>query len=383
MKRMLFLTGLALVAFAAAPAWAQETIKIGGMLEMSGPVASLGKPGLEGAMLAIDHVNAAGGINGKKLELININTQSDNTAAVSAAKRLIDQDHVVAIVGPMNSGSSYAAIDTVQEGKTAMVSNGGSRGIVLPPDKKPWIFLAPLTDVLVQSVALEDMKKKGITKIALLNSDSAFGTSGREQLEKHAGDYGIKIVKQETFGNSDKDMTPQLTNIRGSDAQAVVIWSTGPGQAIAVRNFRQLGIKLPLYLSHAANDFNFLRLAGSAANGILIPSSKIYVIDSLPASDPQKAVLQTFTKDYEAKYGQQPSTFSGNGYDAAMIIAQAIKQAGTDHAAIRKAIENLKGYVGVTAVYDYSPDNHFGVRPDSVVMLTVKDGKFALATTKK
>ena len=98
---------------------------------------------------------------------------------------------------------------------------------------------------------------------------------------------------QETFGNADKDMTPQLTKIRGSDAQATVIWATGPGQAISVKNYRQLGIKHPVYLSHAANDFNFVRLAGDSADGVLIPSSKIYVIDSLPASDPQKAVLES------------------------------------------------------------------------------------------
>jgi branched-chain amino acid transport system substrate-binding protein len=366
-------------ATAATAAWPQESIKIGGLLETSGFIASLGQPGLEGAMLAVEQVNAKGGITGKKLELININTESDNTKTVTAVKRLTEQDQVVAIVGPMNSGSSFASIDTVQRAATAMISNGGSRGIVLPAADKKWIFLAPLTDVLVQSVMLSDMKKKGITKLALLNSDTPFGTSGREQLEKNAGSYGVTIVMQQTFGNDDKDMTPQLTKIRGSDAEATAIWATGPGLAIAVKNYRQLGIKTPVYLAHSANDFNFLRLAGDAANDVLIPSSKIYVIDSLSADDPQKPVLQAFLRDYQAKYNKLPATFAGNGYDATMMIAEAIGKAGTDRSKIRDAIEAVKNYVGVTAVYSYSPDDHFGAQASSVVMLMVKDGKFALA----
>jgi branched-chain amino acid transport system substrate-binding protein len=360
-------------------AWSQETIKIGGLLETSGFIASLGQPGLEGAMLAVEQINAKGGIAGKKLELININTESDNTKTVSAVKRLTEQDQIVAIVGPMNSGSSFASADTVQRSETALISNGGSRGIVLPAAEKKWIFLAPLTDVLVQSIMLSDMKKKGIKKIALLNSDTPFGTSGREQLEKNAGSYGVTIVMQQTFANDDKDITPQLTKIRGSDAEATVIWATGPGLAISVKNHRQLGIKSPVYLAHSANDFNFLRLAGEAANDVLIPSSKIYVVDSLSADDPQKPVLQAFVKDYQAKYGKLPATFAGNGYDATMMIAEAIRKAGTDRAKIRGAIEGLKNHVGVTAIYSYSPEDHFGAQADSVVMLEVKDGKFALA----
>lgn len=374
-------TILAPLLFAAtlSAAQAQETIKIGGLLETSGPIASLGQPGLDGAMLAVEQINAKGGIGGRKLELINLNTEGDNTKTVTAAKRLLEQNDVVALVGPMNSGSSYAVIDTVQRASTAIISNGGSRGIVLPPQDKKWIFLAPLTDVLVQSVMMNDMKRRGVKNVALLNADSPFGTSGREQLEKNAASFGLTIVAQQAYGNDDKDMTPQLTKIRSANPDAVIVWATGPGQAIAVKNYRQLGISAPLYLSHAANDFNFLRLAGGSADDILIPSSKIYVINSLKDSDPQKQALSSFVRDYQAKYGKPPATFAGNAYDAVNMIAEAIKKAGPDRAKIRDAIEGLKDHVGVTAVYSYAPDDHFGAKADSVVLLTVKDGKFALA----
>lgn len=370
--------GILLGLLVAGPAFAAEPYKIGGLLETSGFIATLGNPGLEGARLAVEQVNAEGGINGRPLELVNINTESDETKAVTAAKRLIEHEQVLAIVGAMSSGSSFAIIDTVQRAKMPLVANGASRGIVLPPDQKRWIFLVPLTDVLVQGRMLEHMKRQGFTKIALLNSDVAFGTNGREQLERHAPAHSIRIVIQQTFGNADQDMTPQLTKIRASDAEATVIWATGPGLAIATKNHRQLGIKTPLYVSHAGNDFNYLRLAGDAASGVLLPSSKIYVAGALSPTDPQRAVIEQFVAVYEKKYGKKPATFAGNGYDSVMIVAAAIRKAGPDREKIRDAIEELKGHVGVTAVYSYAPIDHFGAHEDSVVMLQIKGSGFEL-----
>ena len=378
MKRF---AALALALLVSAGVHAQD-IKIGGLLETSGFVASLGQPGLDGAMLAVEQVNAAGGINGRKVQFVNVNSESDNTKTVSAAKRLIEQEKVVAIIGPMSSGSSFAVVDTIEKAKVPMIANGASRGIVLPPEQKKFTFLAPLTDVVVQTAMLKDMQAKGIKKIAILNSDVAFGTSGRDSLEKLAGDFGVQIVAKETFGNADTDISPQLTKIRGSDAQATVAWATGPGLAISTKNHRALGIKTPLYLAHSANDFNYLRLAGDSANGVLLPSSKLYVTASLPAGDAQKAVVEGFVRDYEKKYGKLPATFAGNGYDAAMLLMEAIRKAGTDPAAVRDAIEGTKSHVGVTAIYAYSPTDHFGTKPESVVMLTVKGGKFELASSQ-
>lgn len=356
-----------------------QDIKIGGLLETSGFIASLGQPGVEGAQLAVDQVNAAGGINGRKVQFINVNSESDNTKTVSGWKRLIEQDKVVAVIGPMSSGSVFAVADSVESAKIPMIANGASRGIVQPPEKRRFMFLAPLTDVVVQSVMFKDMQAKGIKKIAILNSDVAFGTSGRDSLEKGAGAFGLTIVAKETYGNADTDMTPQLTKIRASDAEATVLWATGAGLAIATKNHRALGIKTPLYLAHSSNDFNFLRLAGDAANGVLLPSSKIYVTDALAASDPQKAVVTRFVADYEKKYGKPPATFAGNGYDAAMMLMEAMRKAGTDPVKLRDAIEATRDHVGVTALYTYGPNDHYGTKPESVVMLTVKDGKFTLA----
>ena len=379
MKSIAGLAAVLVASLFAAPVAIAQEIKIGGLLETSGFIASLGGPGLEGANLAVEQVNAAGGINGRKVQLVNVNSESDNTKTVSGAKRLIEQEKVVAIIGPMSSGSAFAVTDTVERGRVPMIANGASRGIVLPAEQKRFSFLAPLTDVVVLGVMLKDMQARGIKKIALLNSDVAFGTAGRESLEKAVAGAGVTLVIKETFGNADTDMSPQLTKMRGSDAEATVLWATGAGLAIATKNHRSLGIKTPLYLAHSANDFNFLRLAGESANGILLPSSKLYVTTALPAGDPQKVVVEGFVQAYEKKYGKPPATFAGNGYDAAMMIMQAVRRAGTDPEKVRDAIEGTRDYLGVTAVYSYGPNDHFGTKPESVVMLTVRDGKFALA----
>ncbi|MBI3516962.1 MAG: ABC transporter substrate-binding protein, partial [Proteobacteria bacterium] len=224
----------ALLVFAgfAGEVAAQEPIRIGGMLETSGVVAALGNQGLEGAQLAIDQINAKGGIKGRKIEFVNVNTESDETKSVTVARRLLDRDKVVGIVGAMNSGSNLAIIETVQRARIPLISNGATRSIVSPAADRPWIFQAPLNDLLVIRVSLQHMKAAGIARIGVINSDSAFGLSGLEAWRQLAPSAGVTIVQAQTYGNQDPDMTPQLTNLRQPEIQAIVLWGTGPGQSI-------------------------------------------------------------------------------------------------------------------------------------------------------
>jgi branched-chain amino acid transport system substrate-binding protein len=371
-----------IVAGIVSGAAAQEPVRIGGMLETSGAVAALGNQGLEGAQLAIDQINAKGGVNGRKLELININTESDETKSVTVVRRLIERERVAGIVGAMNSGSNLAIIDTVQRAGIPLISNGATRSIVSPAADRPWIFQAPLNDLLVVKVSLQHMKAAGITRIGVINSDTAFGLSGLNAWKQLAPGADVTIVQTQTYGNQDQDMTPQLTNLRQPEIQAVVLWGTGPGQAIVAKNFRQLGLSVPLYASHGAADPNLIRLAGDAAEGIIFPASKLYVADSLPDSDPQKPVIAAFIKEFTTKYNRPPATFAGNGYDALHILAAGIAKGGTELAQIRNAIESVSGFVGVTGIYSYGKDDHFGITEASVVMNTIRQGKFALVPAR-
>lgn len=362
-----------------ATAQAADPIRIGGMFETSGAIASLGNQGYEGAQIAVQQINAAGGIGGRQVELVQVNTESDETKSVTAVKRLIEREKVTAIIGPHSSGSCLAIIDIVQRAEIPMVCNGASVKIAAPAQERKWIFSTTITDATLIAVEVAYLKAKGITKVSLLNPDSAFGQSAREQWEKQLPANGMSLVIQETFGNSDQDMTPQLTKIRGSDMQANVIWAAGPVQAIAVKNYRQLGIDRPLILPNGATDPNLHRLAGDAINGVIFAASKLSIWEQLPDTDPQKALFRSFVTDFRAKFGREPTGFAGNGYDSLHVLATAIGKAGTDPAKVRDAIEDLKNLPGITAIFNYSTSDHYGIQASTLVMQTVQNGKFAVA----
>ncbi|MDA8218463.1 MAG: ABC transporter substrate-binding protein [Dehalococcoidales bacterium] len=319
-------------------------------------------------------MNANGGINGRDVKVVVYDTESDETKAVTLAKRLIEQDKVLAIIGPSSTGESMALVDTVQKAQIPLVSCAASAQIVQPV--KPWVFKTPQSDSLAVGEIYNYLKAKGQTKIALLTAAGGFGTTGKAALEKAAPDAGIQIVTAETFGDQDTDMTVQLTKIRGTDAQAIVVWGTNPGPAIIAKNAKQLGITLPIINSHGIANQKFIELAGDAANGVVFPAGKLLVANDLPDSDPQKAVLQSYAKEFQAKYGKGADTFGGHAYDALSMVAQAIKNGADTSAKIRDELEKVDGFVGTGGVFHMSAQEHNGLGEGSFVMVKIVDGKW-------
>jgi len=188
------------------------------------------------------------------------------------------------------------------------------------------------------------------------------------------------VLADVTYSGSDTDMTAQLTNIRNTEGvQAVLNFGFGQGPAIVTRNYAQLGIDLPFYQSHGVASDSFLALAGEAAEGLRLPASPLLVPDSLPDDDPQKAIVQKYKSEYEARWNSKVSTFGGYAYDGLMLAVKAIEAAGsTDPEAVREALENIRGYVGVTGEFNMSPDDHNGLDADSFRILEVQDGGWKL-----
>ncbi len=166
------------------------------------------------------------------------------------------------------------------------------------------------------------------------------------------------------------------------EIQAVVNWSIVPAQAIIAKNMRQAGWKVPLFQSHGFGNIKYVEAAGAAAEGIIFPAGRLLIADSLPDSNPQKALLLKYKADYETKHKEAASTFGGHGFDAMSILAEAIKIGGNDRDKVRAAIENLKGFAGTGGIFNYSAEDHNGLDIDSFVMLTVKDGKFVPYVSK-
>ncbi|MFZ1037768.1 MAG: ABC transporter substrate-binding protein [Smithella sp.] len=356
--------------------FAAPSVKIGALFSVSGPASFLGEPERNTAEMMVAEINKAGGIKGRKLELIVYDTQGDATKAVQAANKLIKDDKVVAIIGPSTTGDSMAVIPVVEKAEIPLISCAA--GVKITDPVKKWVFKTAQNDVLAVMKIYKNLQKQKINKIAILTVSDGFGSSGREQLKLQAKEFDIKIISDETYSPSDKDMTVQLTKIRQSEAQAIVCWGTNPGPAIIARNAKQLGIKIPLYMSHGVSSKKFIELAGEGAEGIILPSGRVIVADQLPKSDPQKKALMNYVNKYREHYKVEGDHFGGHAYDAIMLLTKAMEQAGFSPAAIRDQLEKTKKVAGIGGTFSYSPQDHAGLNSDAFVLVQVEKGDWKL-----
>ena len=368
----------ATLAFGALSAYAAEPIKIGSVLSVTGPAAFLGDPELKTLQLYIEELNKKGGVLGRQLQLVHYDDGSDANKANGFAKRLIDDDKVDILVGGTTTGATMSMVPLVEKAHIPFISLAGAV-VIIEPVKK-WVFKTPHTDRMAAEKVFDDMKKRGISKVALLSETSGFGQSGKKETEGVAAKYGIALVANETYGPKDTDASPQLTKIKNTaGVQAVFVFGLGQGPAIVTKNYKQLGITLPLYQSHGVASSDFLKLAGPAAEGVRLPSPAQLIPEKLAANDPQKPVVTAYDKAYKERYKQDVSTFGGYAYDGLMIAVDAIKRAGgTDKAKVRDAIEATKGYVGSSGNVTMSATDHLGLDLSSFRMLEVKGGDWTI-----
>ncbi len=360
------------------PALTGEPIKVGAIFSVTGTAgAPLGTPEKETALMVEEMVNDSGGINGRPLKIIIEDDQSDNTQAATAAKKLIEADQVVAVVGPTLSGTTLAIVDTFEKAQVPLISCAASIKITQPVKK--WVFSTAQPDVLAVARLMEYLKAKQIKSIAVLYDSNPFGKSGAEVLDKQAPENGIKIVAKETFESKDTDMTTQLTKAKAANPEAVICWGTNPGPAIVAKNMKQLKMSIPLFMSHGVANRKFIELAGDAAEGVVFPAGKLLVAETLPETDKQRQVLLDYSKAFQGKYGKSADTFGGHGWDALQLVIQALKQVGPDRAKLRDAIESTKDFVGISGVFNLSPTDHNGLTKDAFVMVTIKGGNWTLA----
>jgi len=369
------LVSFALLAFSTA-ALAAAPIKIGALFAVTGPASFLGEPERNTAQMVVEEINKTGGIKGRKLELIVYDTGGDATKAVQLANKLIKNDHVVAIIGPSTTGDTMAVIPVVEKAHIPLIACAA--GIKITEPVKKWVFKTAQNDTLAVARIYEQLRKEKKSRVAILTVSDGFGASGREQLKSQASRFGIEIVTDDTYGPKDTDMTAQLTKIRGSRAQAVVCWGTNPGPAVVARNAKQLGLTLPLYMSHGVSSKKFIDLAGDAAEGVKLPSGKVLVADLLPKNDRQKASLLAYVKDYQRHYKAEGDHFGGHAWDAVMLLKGAIERGGDSPAAIRNQLEATRGFAGIGGVFSYSAKDHAGLTQDAFVLVEVKKKDWAL-----
>ena len=376
-KRLVTASVMGLATLAAGQ-HASAQVKIGAVLSVTGPASFLGDPEKRTLELYVEEINAKGGVNGQKLQLIVYDDGGDANNARTFATRLVEDDKVVAMVGGTTTGTTLAMIPVFEDAQIPFISLGGGIQIIEPVRK--WVFKTPHTDKMACEKIFADLKRRQLTTIAMISGTEAFGKSMRDQCAAVAPKTGITIAHEETYGPRDSDMTPQLTNIRNkAGVQAVVNPGFGQGPAIVTRNYHQLAIALSLYQSHGVASKQFIELAGQAADGVRLPAAALLVPDKLDDKDPQKPVVVNYSRTYHQKTGQAVSTFGGHAYDGLMILTQAMERAkGADKAKLRDEIEKTKGFVGTGGVVNMSPTDHMGLDLSAFRMLEIKNGDWTL-----
>jgi branched-chain amino acid transport system substrate-binding protein len=371
------IVALALCVSVVAKAADAQAIRVGAIFAVTGGAANLGGPEAKTAEMLVEKINKEGGINGQKIELIVKDSGGKKENAVSLAKQLIEEDKVLAIIGPSTSGETMAIKNICQENKTILLSCAAAEDIVNPVAS--YVFKTPQKDSDAVRRIFQVMKAKGIKRIGVITSNDGFGMAGGKQLANLANLAGITIAISEAYDTQDTDLTGVLTKVKGQDVNAVVNWSIVPAQSMVAKNMKQIGLDVPLFQSHGYGNIKYVQAGGEAANGTIFPCGRLLIAEQLPDNNPQKKLLVEYKKDYESRYKEDVSTFGGHAYDALLILVEGIKKArSTDKEKVREAIENIKGLVGTAGIFNFTPQDHNGLGMDAFEMLTVKDGKFVI-----
>lgn len=378
MRKNVLIAATAIFASMTSAAYAE--IKLGAILSVTGPASFMGEPERRTLEMFVDKINSSGGVNGEKIKLVFYDDGADANKARLMAQRLVDDDKVVAIIGSTLTGPSLAINDVAAEAKIPVMSLGGGVQIVEPV--KPWMFKGSHTDRMACQKIFEDLKARNLTKVAIVSGTDGFGNSMRGECLKQAANYNITVAADERHGPQDSDITPQLTNVRAVQGlQAVVHTGFGETATVFARNYRQLGITVPLYESHGVAAPEYIKLTGPATEGVRLPTPPVLVYDQLAADDPLREGVTAYAKEYQAKYNQPASMFGAFAYDALMMLVDIYKKTKTtDPVKTRDAIEKYGSYKGVGGTINFTATDHLGLDLSAFHMVEIKDGKFVRMT---
>jgi len=378
-----FLLG-ATLSLTVAAAFAQSTVKIGSVLSVTGPAAFLGEDMKAGMELAVEEINAKGGVAGKKIDWVFYDAESQTQKGLTATRRLLNQDKVDMIVGGGNmSGMAIAMLGLTEKASIPFISTEGAADIVTPVAERQWTFKSTADDEQVMERLADYYAKKGIKKVAFLGDSSGFGQGAAAQLKKVAAQRGLDVM-YESFNPSDTDLMPQLGKIKAAGVQSIICWTVTPAGVVFLKQAQQLGMdSMNLIHSYGFVDKRYMDLAGDAAKNLLLVSVKFPVGEQLPDSDPQKARIAALTKSFEAKFKRRPNQFAAQTYDAIYLARAAIERAGgSDPVKVRNALTGITNWPGVGGVFNFSAQRHSGMSKDDLVMLSYRDGGFKLADYK-
>ncbi|HHY46912.1 MAG TPA: ABC transporter substrate-binding protein [Firmicutes bacterium] len=344
----------------------QQTIKFGILAPFTGGSAPNGDATRNGALLAIEEINAKGGILGHKLELVSEDSQGAATPAVTAAQKLIYQHKVDAIIGDTQSTAVLAAEPLVAKEGVLQFALGSAEKITQVGN--PWIFRVREHDKL-SAICLVNyiVDQLGLKKVAMLHSTDQFGVGGADNIAEELAKRGLKFVAREAFNTGDKDFTGQMLKIKASGAEALIGWAFDIELALMCRQARQFLPDVRLFASATAGQESFLKIAGESAEDLVA-----VVTFTANNSDPS---VQDLVSKYKARFGATPQNyFVALAYDSVYLYKLAAEKAGSvEKTAVRDALRKIRGYKGsIGLTYNVTPD---GQTLHELFVIQIKNNK--------
>jgi branched-chain amino acid transport system substrate-binding protein len=349
---------------------ANAQFKVGVLMAATGAYAPLGGASKAGSLLGIDRFNEKGGFKGEKIEIIFEDYEGDPAKAITLGKKLIDQN-IIAILCGGNTVGTLAVRPLTEQAKIPQI-NVSPRSPVTAEDlvvSKFYFQTVHENEVDAEKIG-DYVKGIGAKKAAILYDSNQYGTSGAMFQYDCFKKLGIEVVLREKYQKGDRDLTPLLMPARRAGAEAIVVWGTLPTPAIIAKNIKDMGWKVPMIGAVGMGSPRMIELAGDAAEGVLFTSALRYG-KPLPG---EKVLIDA----HQAKYGKVPSYFTALGWDASLLLIEAIKMTGgnKDPLKIRDALENIKGVEGACGIYNMSPTDHAGLSKDSLHIIQIKGGKW-------
>ena len=376
-----FLVALwAALSFLSAPAGAADPIRIGFIGGLTGYLTELDTGARDGMLIAVDEINASGGVLGRKIEVLIEDNRSEPSAAVTALNKLLTGENVDLILGGLSSASTRAMSPILVRRKMPAIVGSILPG---PEDEKGrrWIFSTVIPVEYDIQARYDYLKKQGLTQIAIIHDTTPYAKLLTERGVAMAGPAGLKVVGVEQYSPGATDLSPQLTKLKALAPQAIVQMGAGPAIGLAAKNLRDIGLDAVQASDQNTNPYEVVKIAGTAAQGIVFPATASVIYDILPADDPRKEAVKGFVEAWRAKYGKERDPNTGaRFYDSARMLADAARRAGsTDGTAVRDALESGEEFRGASAFFKFTPEDHNGMAQSPVVMVRIgKDGELTL-----
>ena len=363
----------------------EGTYKVGTLLGLTGSYAALGVPERQAVELYFEQLNADGGIDGRKVELVVLDTASDEGTAVNQLRKLATEENVHAVIGPSSSGESIALRSFTKDLQVPTIALASSSDIVVPAEEAEYIFKQYTGTNESLTAQLQFAKEQGWDQVGLLHTNDGYGQDPAERIREVAEEVGVEITGVEPFDATATDVTAQLGSLGEGNPDAVLVWAVNPANAVVATSADSIGFEPVLFNSPGAGSQSYIETGGAAVDGTFLQGSVVLAAESMEEDNPQYEITNRLVESYQEEYGEAAGQYAANGWDGSLLLENAIREAEehdpadvqATRDAIRDSLENnTDGVVGVNAIYTFTPDFHGSTELTGLAVLEVVDGSF-------